>query len=406
MMLEAIASSEEAEAVHNSSQAAAALVGRRFPYGTAGFRARGDALGRVAFRCGLLAALRAHAVGGGRATGVVVTASHNPAQDNGIKLIDGDGGMLHASWEKHAEALVAAADGSEVAAAASAIIDDERIDVGGDPPIVLVARDTRPTGPALLAAVMRGVVAAGGVPSGDADTVRTTPQLHWQVMARNGGAPHALDDYYAALTEGCAGLRDLLAIPPAGSADGAMGCVVVDCANGVGAAAMARVCPSIEALGYCRPTLANEGGPSDGSALNRGCGADYVQKQRRAPDARPAEFWARAAASQNSHVIGASLDGDADRVVFFAPPNSPTSPTSPPEGKGEGEGMGGMGGGEVSLMDGDKVAALVAGFLFETLATCSPFLDPAPRVGVVQTAYANGASTAFLSQTLGCEVLW
>ena len=40
--------------------------------------------------------------------GVVVSASHNPAEDNGVKLVDGDGGMLHMSWEKHAEAIVSA----------------------------------------------------------------------------------------------------------------------------------------------------------------------------------------------------------------------------------------------------------------------------------------------------------
>jgi phosphomannomutase len=29
--------------------------------------------------------------------GVVVTASHNPVQDNGVKIVDPDGGMLAAS---------------------------------------------------------------------------------------------------------------------------------------------------------------------------------------------------------------------------------------------------------------------------------------------------------------------
>lgn len=29
----------------------------------------------------------------------MITASHNPSCDNGIKLIDPDGGMLKASWE-------------------------------------------------------------------------------------------------------------------------------------------------------------------------------------------------------------------------------------------------------------------------------------------------------------------
>lgn len=35
----------------------------------------------------------------GAATGLVVTASHNQAQDNGVKLVDPSGYMLEQSWE-------------------------------------------------------------------------------------------------------------------------------------------------------------------------------------------------------------------------------------------------------------------------------------------------------------------
>ncbi len=37
---------------------------------------------------------------------MMVTASHNPKQDNGLKIFDRDGSMLEASWEKLAEDLV------------------------------------------------------------------------------------------------------------------------------------------------------------------------------------------------------------------------------------------------------------------------------------------------------------
>ena len=52
------------------------VIGKRFAYGTAGFRTLSDTLDRVCFRAGLLAAIRAKLHGG--LAGVMVTASHNP----------------------------------------------------------------------------------------------------------------------------------------------------------------------------------------------------------------------------------------------------------------------------------------------------------------------------------------
>lgn len=30
----------------------------------------------------------------------MITASHNPVEDNGVKMVDPDGGMLAQAWEK------------------------------------------------------------------------------------------------------------------------------------------------------------------------------------------------------------------------------------------------------------------------------------------------------------------
>lgn len=38
-------------------------------------------------------------------TGLMVTASHNSVEDNGVKMVDPEGGMLAMDWEKHAAAL-------------------------------------------------------------------------------------------------------------------------------------------------------------------------------------------------------------------------------------------------------------------------------------------------------------
>ena len=35
----------------------------------------------------------------GAATGIMLTASHNPVQDNGVKLVEPSGEMLSQDWE-------------------------------------------------------------------------------------------------------------------------------------------------------------------------------------------------------------------------------------------------------------------------------------------------------------------
>lgn len=62
---------------------------------------------------------------------------------------------------------------------------------------MLLACDTRPSGPALVAAAAAGIETLGGtaVPCGQL----TTPQLHWQLRRLNQGLPWALDAYFSTL---------------------------------------------------------------------------------------------------------------------------------------------------------------------------------------------------------------
>ncbi|EPB75269.1 phosphoglucomutase/phosphomannomutase, alpha/beta/alpha domain I [Ancylostoma ceylanicum] len=80
----------------------------RLAYGTAGFRHNAALLPFVVFRMGYLAGLRARELN--VTIGLMITASHNPATDNGVKIVDPKGEMLATEWEKYASELVNASD--------------------------------------------------------------------------------------------------------------------------------------------------------------------------------------------------------------------------------------------------------------------------------------------------------
>ena len=129
----------------------------KFAYGTAGFRTRADILDSVMFRMGLLAVLRSKAKSG-QAIGVVVTASHNPVHDNGVKLVDPFGEMLQPSWERHASEL---ANAEDVVETLRGVVKEHSID-WNVPAQVFIARDTRPSGLQFVKALADGIEALGG----------------------------------------------------------------------------------------------------------------------------------------------------------------------------------------------------------------------------------------------------
>ena len=71
----------------------------KLSYGTAGFRARDEVLDGAFVRCGLLAALRSSSFASTPYIGVMITASHNQIEDNGVKMVDPLGEMLAPEWE-------------------------------------------------------------------------------------------------------------------------------------------------------------------------------------------------------------------------------------------------------------------------------------------------------------------
>ncbi|XP_054018531.1 phosphoacetylglucosamine mutase [Dryobates pubescens] len=330
-------------------------AGLTLQYGTAGFRARAEQLDHIMFRMGLLAVLRSKAVAS--TIGIMVTASHNPEEDNGVKLVDPLGEMLHPSWEEYATQL-ANAEEEELQNIITEICQQAAVNQHKDAS-VFIGRDTRPSSEKLSQSVIDGISVLGGQYH-DYGLV-TTPQLHYMVCCQNTQGQYGkatLEGYYEKLSKAFTEL-----IKQAPSSGEHQRHLKVDCANGIGALKLSEMVSYFPKEVLIQ--LYNDGSKEK---LNHLCGADFVkvnQKPPRGLDMKPNERCC-------------SFDGDADRIVYYYVDTS----------------------GQFHLIDGDKIAALISVFLKELLAKVGQSFEMA----VVQTAYANGSSTRYLEQTLKVPV--
>jgi phosphoacetylglucosamine mutase len=281
-----------------------------FKYGTAGFRTLGSHLERVCFRVGILVALRAKLTMLG---GVMITASHNQKDDNGVKIIESDGSMLSQAWEPLAETLANAPD---IKAAL------EELDASPDKnkygfmesifsPVSFVTvcfgMDTRETSPMLIEAAMTGAKLMGVNVTNHG--LCTTPMLHWLVSQQHTNQndvglyyQHFKDKLlsFISLCQNEAGFGDK-------PKQNYQSDIILDCANGVGAQAISQI---MELAGFNEKLqitlINNEKSPEK---LNDGCGAEFVQKDQKLPTG-----W-----SVETHVNKKcmSFDGDADRQMYF-----------------------------------------------------------------------------------------
>ena len=341
-------------------------------YGTAGFRADHTLLDSVCLRMGMMAALRSASLG--VPVGIMVTASHNGIQDNGLKLSDGDGGMLHASWESYAMQLERAEGGEAVVQVLYNICKEQGMpqllkSLFPVKPRVFIGMDTRPHSVPLSSLAKRGAEALGAVVV-DIGIV-TTPMLHHVVYSVNRGEKRWSDispekggsagtgaatmtGYYDKVTDA---FRTLLKGRKVAAP------LVVDCACGVGSLGIA---PLIDSLKDIIEIQVRNTCDAPGGRLNGGCGAEWVQKKRLPPAN------CNNAGGADAGVRFASFDGDADRVVYF----------TFAEDSSDASGF--------RLLDGDKIAVLTAQFVGEELRAAG--LSDRVKLGIVQTAYANGAA--------------
>ncbi|RWA12190.1 hypothetical protein EKO27_g2904 [Xylaria grammica] len=341
------------------------VPGRVYKYGTAGFRMSADLLDGVTFRVGLLAALRSRKLNG-QAIGVMITASHNPAVDNGVKIVDPLGDMLEQEWEAYATNLVNAPSHEELVEYFIKLADTLRIDLSSSGKVI-VGRDTRPSGITLVAALADSL--ASTKTTFVDYKILTTPQLHYLTRCVNtAGTPGAYGEvsetgYYNKLLE---------AFYRALRGRKVLGGLTVDCANGVGGPKLNELLKRHDSQRTGLQAKVINDDVLRPEILNLDCGADFVKTRQRAPPnpkPAPGERWC-------------SLDGDADRLIYYW--------VDPDTG--------------FFMLDGDRIATLAASFIADLSRSAG--LENQLRIGVIQTAYANGASTKYIEQHLQLPVVY
>ncbi|KAJ5672288.1 hypothetical protein N7507_001415 [Penicillium longicatenatum] len=334
--------------------------GKVFEYGTAGFRMKADLLNTVVFAVGLLAGLRSKKLSG-QWIGVMVTASHNPAEDNGVKLVDPMGEMLEAEWETYATRL-ANAPLESIADVYDELVKEIDVKVT-NPARVVFARDTRASGSRLVG-VLSAAMTATEVEFIDFKYM-TTPQLHYVVRCKNTlGTQYAYGEpseqgYYEKLAQSFKKVMRGVKV---------QGSLTVDCANGVGGPKLREL---IKVLDTGLDIKVINDDVINPDSLNYDCGADYVKTKQRAPPSSKAAPLDRCA----------SLDGDADRLVYYFVDESNV----------------------FRLLDGDRIATLAASFIGDLARNAG--IASKLKIGVVQTAYANGASTDYIEKVLKLPII-
>lgn len=307
----------------------------------------------VAFRVGLLAALLSQ-FHNGSFVGVMVTASHNPIEDNGVKLIDPRGEMVIGKWEDIATELANTPD-ALLPNLLSKICEEMGIDCGKEIRVA-VGRDTRPSGVELCEAIEFGVKSVSASATFLNLHLQTTPQCHFSIFELNHS--NSVGGYIANFSDKFEKLLNGKRI---------RGHLVIDAANGIGSFSAEEFKNRLKQSTGFDPVIINTG-KAEGDILNHECGADFVKIQMRAPKGVDPN-------DNNNNKLNvryASLDGDADRLIYFYFDDDDN----------------------FKMLDGDRISVLFAFYLRKLLQSAGLF--DSLRFGVVQTAYANGASTEFL----------
>jgi len=300
---------------------------RYIEYGLNGMRGKVEELESVYIRMGVLAVLRSYVLNSS-VIGVMVTASHNLCNENGIKMVDGNGGMLNKIWVNYATRFVNANE-DEIEYILYFIIQMENINLRKwHSTQVWVARDTRSHSKKFVDLVMQGASLLLGTKIKELE-IMTTPQLHYCIRMENGYSLRKDKGYTDCIVDAMNGLFSTIQDDYITDK-----CMYVDLACGVGVLTLPPIINKINSS-HLDLTIVNAVITDD--LLNNGCGADYVFLTQTSPRGHDKHI------DQGKRWI--SFDGDVNRLVYHYYDEN----------------------GEWHMLDGHKITILITNFILTQL---------------------------------------
>ncbi len=304
-----------------------------------GVQVRVDGVNRVSSTPQLQLFARQDVVTG---AGGIITASHNPAPDNGIKLIDHQGGKISAQWEQITNEVV---NSSDLPATIAGIISTFQTNGQIDRNKINVALDTLgKTGQV----VIREDAAVAQIGNNPAYVERVTQTLKTLSKLVQEEYPQRRGEVF-----------------------------LIDSASGAGTAALQQIAQRFNEMYQAGETHYQMQIINTDGVINEEKGAEFVHKElgKEIAAGKPLPHWIQ----EHVGVEIGTVDGDADRNLYFKVNEA----------------------GELEVVDGDKFAALKAKVLDKYLKELG--LDSQFQVGVAQTVLANLGSKGFFDR-MGIQV--